>query len=62
MWKGNVVFYVRCDTLNGAGSLYEFIEKSRHYATLEELSKDVGGKPLQKVSDVGRCSMQYEIQ
>ncbi len=61
-WKGNVVFYVRCDTLNGAGSLYEFIEKSRHYATLEELSKDVGGKPLQKVSDVGRCSMQYEIQ
>jgi hypothetical protein len=61
-WKGNVAFYVRCDTLNGAGSLYEFIKKSRHYATLEELSKDVGGKPLQKVSDVGRCSMQYEVQ
>ena len=61
-WRRDVSFYVRCDTLNGAGSLYELVEKSRHYATLDELGKDVGGKKLQKVSDVGRCSRQYEIQ
>jgi hypothetical protein len=61
-WRRDVSFYVRCDTLNGAGSLYELVAKSRHYSTLEDLSKDVGGKKLQKVSDVGRCSMQYEIQ
>ena len=60
-WRRDVSFYVRCDTLNGAGSLYELVVKSRHYSTLEELGKDVGGKKLQKVSDVGRCSMQYEI-
>ena len=61
-WRREVSFYVRCDTLNGAGSLYELVAKSRHYSTLEELGKDVGEKRLQKVSDVGRCSMQYEIQ
>ena len=61
-WRREFSFYVRCDTLNGAGSLYELVAKSRHYSTLEELGKDVGGKKLQKVSDVGRCSMQYEIQ
>ena len=61
-WRRDVSFYVRCDTLNGAGSLYELVEKSRHYATLDELGKDVGGKKLQKVSDVGRSSRQYEIQ
>ena len=61
-WRRDVSFYVRCDTLNDAGSLYELVKKSRHYATLDELSKDVGGKKLQKVSDVGRCSSQYEIQ
>ena len=60
-WRREVSFYVRCDTLNGAGSLYELVAKSRHYSTLEELGKDVGEKRLQKVSDVGRCSMQYEI-
>jgi len=61
-WRRDVSFYVRCDTLNGAGSLYELVAKSRHYATFEELGNDVGGKKLQKVSDVGRCSRQYEIQ
>ena len=61
-WRRDVSFYVRCDTLNDAGSLYELVKKSRHYATLDELRKDVGGKKLQKVSDVGRCSRQYEIQ
>ena len=60
-WRREVSFYVRCDTLNGAGSLYELVAKSRHYSTLEELGKDVGEKRLQKVSDVGTCSMQYEI-
>ena len=60
-WKRNVSFYVRCDLLNGVGSLYEFVAKSKHYATLEELGKDVCGKRLLKVSDVGRCSMEYKI-
>ena len=60
-WKRDVSFFVRCDSLNGAGSLYEFVKTSKHYDSLDALRKDAEGKRLVKASDVGRCSMQYEI-
>ena len=60
-WKRDVSFFVRCDSLNGAGSLYEFVKTGKHYDSLDALRKDAKGKRLVKVSDVGRCSMQYEI-
>jgi len=60
-WKRDVSFFVRCDSLNGAGSLYEFVKASKHYDSLDALRKATEGKRLVKVSDVGRCSMQYEI-
>ena len=60
-WKRDVSFFVRCDSLNGAGSLYEFVKTGKHYDSLDALRKDAVGKRLVKVSDVGRCSMQYEI-
>ena len=60
-WKRDISFFVRCDSLNGAGSLYEFVKTSKHYDSLDALRKDAEGKRLVKVSDVGRCSMQYEI-
>ena len=60
-WKRDVSFFVRCDSLNGAGSLYEFVKTGKRYDSLDALRKDAKGKRLVKVSDVGRCSMQYEI-
>ena len=60
-WKRDISFFVRCDSLNGAGSLYEFVKTSKHYDSLDALRKDAEGKRLVKVSDVGQCSMQYEI-
>ncbi len=60
-WKRDDSFFVMCDSLNGAGSLYEFVKTARHYGSLDALRKDAAGKHLEKVSDVGRCSMQYEI-
>ena len=60
-WKRDISFFVRCDSLNGAGSLYEFVKTGKHYDSLDALRKDTDGKRLVKVSDVGRCSMQYEI-
>lgn len=60
-WKRDISFFVRCDSLNGAGSLYEFVKTSKHYDSLDALRKDAEGKRLVKVSDVGQCSKQYEI-
>lgn len=60
-WKRDDSFFVRCDSLNGAGSLYEFVKTGKHYDSLDSLRKDIEGKRLVKVWDVGRCSMQYEI-
>ena len=60
-WKRDVSFFVRCDSLNGAGSLYEFVKTGKRYDSLDALRKDAKGKRLVKVSDVGRCSEQYEI-
>lgn len=60
-WKRDISFFVRCDSLNGAGSLYEFVKTSKHYDSLDALRKDAEGKRLVKVSDVGQCSRQYEI-
>lgn len=60
-WKRDISFFVRCDSLNGAGSLYEFVKTSKHYDSLDALRKDAESKRLVKVSDVGQCSMQYEI-
>lgn len=60
-WKRDISFFVRCDSLNGAGSLYEFVKTSKHYDSLDALRKDAEGKRLVKVSNVGQCSKQYEI-
>ena len=60
-WKRDVSFFVRCDSLNGAGSLYELVETGKHYDSLDDLQKAVEGRRLVKVSDVVRCPMRYEI-
>ncbi len=61
-WMVGVSFYVRCDALNGAGSLHEFIKAAKRYASVDELRKDVGGRRLLMVSDVGKCSMEFDVE
>ena len=60
-WKKDCEFYVLCDDFLGAGSLLEFIEKAKHYDSVEAMKSAVKGKALYQDSDFGVCRMEYTV-
>lgn len=60
-WKRDCEFFVLCDDFLGAGSLLEFIEKAKHYDSVEALKSAVKDKTLYQDSDFGVCRMEYTV-
>ena len=60
-WKRGCEFFVLCDDFLGAGSLLEFIEKAKHYDSVEAMKSAVKDKTLYQDSDFGVCRMEYTV-
>ena len=50
-----------CDDFLGAGSLLEFIEKAKHYDSVEAMKSAVKDKTLYQDFDFGVCRMEYTV-